>query len=185
MLHVSLFWSYGSLNVEDRPFLRQQILQWQKQYLVLKVRIKESLPLISMNRLKNRMGFKVKKCARSFMPTLNGFLSSSFKCLCTESRRSFSISLHNLSRRCCSKQTSFKKTPIIYMKWNTLIFTGHVTRYPGPIEKWEILKTSVPSPLEKSAGTIYSKIARKSKPFHMLYIVLNCKTLGFFHTYNI
>lgn len=63
---------------------------------------KMSWPLISMKRLKNRMGLREKKWAMSFIPTLKGFRSSSFRCVCTERRRSFSISLHSLSSRCCS-----------------------------------------------------------------------------------
>jgi hypothetical protein len=60
-------------------------------------------PRISMNRLKNRIGFREKKSAKSFLPTLKGFRSSSFKWVCTESRKSFSISLHSLSSKCCSE----------------------------------------------------------------------------------
>lgn len=63
------------------------------------------LPLISMKRLKKRMGFRVKKWARSFRPTLNGFRSSSLRCVCTDRRKSFSISLQSLSSKCWQRQT--------------------------------------------------------------------------------
>lgn len=68
-----------------------------------------SSPFMSMNRLKKRIGFRKKKWARSFMPTLKGFLSSSFRCVWTDKRRSFSISLHNLSSKCYSRKFKFKK----------------------------------------------------------------------------
>lgn len=63
-------------------------------------------PRMSMNRLKNRIGFREKNRAKSFLPTLKGFRSSSFKWVCTESRKSFSISLHSLSSKCCSEGMS-------------------------------------------------------------------------------
>lgn len=66
---------------------------------------------MSMNRLKKRIGFRKKKWARSFMPTLKGFLSSSFRCVWTDKRRSFSISLHNLSSKCYSKKFLKKRKP--------------------------------------------------------------------------
>lgn len=69
----------------------------------------EHSPRMSMKRLKNRIGSREKKRARSFMPTLKGFLSSSFKWVCTESRRSFFISLHNLSSKCYSEKNWYLK----------------------------------------------------------------------------
>lgn len=61
---------------------------------------KTSAPLMWIKRLKNRMGLREKKWARSFMPTLKGFLSSSLRWVWTDRRRSFSISLHSLSSKC-------------------------------------------------------------------------------------
>lgn len=65
-------------------------------------------PFMSMNRLKKRIGLRKKKWARSFIPTLKGFLSSSFRCVWTDKRRSFSISLHNLSSKCYLERLKIK-----------------------------------------------------------------------------
>lgn len=71
--------------------------------LLSQKRHRKHSPRISMKRLKNRIGFREKNRAKSFLPTRKGFRSSSFKCVCTESRRSFSISLHSLSSKCYSE----------------------------------------------------------------------------------